>query len=271
MSSDMLKKRQRLAPLGIVTALSLLGFGLGFGFGFATLLIVGAFVLPLLILALVSLAIGGLVATGVRWMPLFGVVYCIATMISGLVTNPYVLYHLTHPGEVEAFITFLSTYVCGIIVIYAGIGATVQNYRSYCERRAPRWLATSLTGVAGFLLGALVVSLMVGSMPQAASEASTVNGMPAVHMGITSFVQTTVTISKGSKLVLIDDGQYPHILANGSWVNNTQQPATEAGAPAVSNATVNGGNLVIGPFNTAGTFHIFCTVHQGMNLTVIVQ
>ena len=27
----------------------------------------------------------------------------------------------------------------------------------------------------------------------------------------------------------------------------------------------------IGPFNTAGTFHLYCTVHQGMNLTVIVQ
>jgi plastocyanin len=55
------------------------------------------------------------------------------------------------------------------------------------------------------------------------------------------------------------------------WENNTPHPATEAGAPAVQNVQVNGNSVELGPFNTAGTFHIYCTIHPGMNLTVIVQ
>ena len=91
-------------------------------------------------------------------------------------------------------------------------------------------------------------------------------------MGVSNFAKSSVTVSKGSQLMLIDDGSFPHILHNGMWKNNTPQQATEAGAPAVQNVQVNNGSSVeIGPFNTAGTFHIYCTSHPGMNLTVIVQ
>jgi hypothetical protein len=92
-----------------------------------------------------------------------------------------------------------------------------------------------------------------------------------VHMGVSNFAQSSVTVSKGSKLMLIDDGSFPHILRNGIWENSTPHPATEAGAPPVQNLQVNGNAVEIGPFNTAGTFHIYCTIHLGMNLTVIVQ
>jgi plastocyanin len=92
-----------------------------------------------------------------------------------------------------------------------------------------------------------------------------------VHLGISNFVQSTVTISKGSTLQLIDDGQFPHILQNGVWVNNTPHPAKEPGAPSVQQVQVNGNSIEIGPFTTAGTFHIYCTIHPGMDLTVIVQ
>jgi plastocyanin len=27
----------------------------------------------------------------------------------------------------------------------------------------------------------------------------------------------------------------------------------------------------IGPFTTAGVFHLYCTIHQGMSLTIVVQ
>jgi plastocyanin len=71
--------------------------------------------------------------------------------------------------------------------------------------------------------------------------------------------------------MLIDDGSFPHILRNGVWKNNTPYPAAEAGAPSVHDVQVSGNSIEIGPFNTAGTFHIYCTIHPGMNLTVIVQ
>ena len=99
------------------------------------------------------------------------------------------------------------------------------------------------------------------------------SGGTGVHMGETTFLQPSVTISKGSSLNLIDDVAVLHIIGNGSWVNNTIKPAREPGAPVVNNLQFNaaGQSMAVGPFTTAGTFHLYCSVHLNMNLTVIVQ
>jgi plastocyanin len=98
-------------------------------------------------------------------------------------------------------------------------------------------------------------------------------GGPSVHMGETTFLQPSVTISKGSSLNLIDDVPVLHIIGNGSWVDNVTKPAIEPGAPVVNNVQISsaGQSIVVGPFNTAGTFHLYCSVHLNMNLTIIVQ
>jgi len=92
-----------------------------------------------------------------------------------------------------------------------------------------------------------------------------------VHMDSTNFVQKCVNISKGSKVTLIDDVQVLHIITNGKWVNGTPQLAAGPGAPTVNNVSISGGSADIGPFNTAGTFNILCTVHVDMNLVVNVS
>ena len=94
-----------------------------------------------------------------------------------------------------------------------------------------------------------------------------------VHMGEITFLQPSVTISKGSSLNLIDDVAVLHIISNGSWVDNVAKPAKESTAPTVSNLQFNsaGQSMSVGPFNTAGTYHLYCSVHLNMNLTVIVQ
>jgi plastocyanin len=71
--------------------------------------------------------------------------------------------------------------------------------------------------------------------------------------------------------MLIDDGPYTHILGNGMWVNGTAKPAKEPGAPTVDMLNVNGNTVEIGPFTTAGTFNIYCSIHPGMNLTITVK
>jgi plastocyanin len=98
-------------------------------------------------------------------------------------------------------------------------------------------------------------------------------GGPSVHMGETTFLQPSVTISKGSSLNLIDDVPVLHIIGNGSWVDNVTKPAIEPGAPVVNNVQISsaGQSIAVGPFNTAGTYHLYCSVHLNMNLTVIVQ
>src|SRR6266702_3494671 len=94
-----------------------------------------------------------------------------------------------------------------------------------------------------------------------------------VALSLPTFLQPSVTISKGSSLNLIDDVAVLHLISNGSWVNGVAQPATEPGAPTVSNMQFNaaGQSMTVEPFNTAGTYHLYCSVHQNMNLTVIVK
>ncbi|MEO6891967.1 MAG: hypothetical protein ABI456_20355 [Ktedonobacteraceae bacterium] len=120
----------------------------------------------------------------------------------------------------------------------------------------------------------MLVSFIAAANPQGAtaSNGTQSGGEPVAHMGITDFVQNVVLVPKGSKLKLTDDGQYTHIIQNGTWdASNTPKNATEPGAPAVNALTINNGSAEIGPFNTAGIYHLYCTVHRGMNLTVVVQ
>ena len=99
------------------------------------------------------------------------------------------------------------------------------------------------------------------------------SGNATVHMGQTNFDQSSVTISKGGTVTLVSDTSSVHIISNGQWVNGVAKPGKEPGAPTVDNVqfTSAGESKVIGPFNTAGTFHLYCSVHPGMQLTIIVQ
>jgi len=123
--------------------------------------------------------------------------------------------------------------------------------------------------VALFLGTILVVACGGGS----SSGTSATSGGNTVHMTSNNFAQPSITISKGSNVMLVDDVSVTHIISNGSWQNNTPHPAKEPGAPVVSNLTIStsGQTATIGPFNTAGTFHYYCSVHVGMNLAVVVQ
>jgi plastocyanin len=89
-------------------------------------------------------------------------------------------------------------------------------------------------------------------------------------MSAVDFTTPTVVVAKGGMLRLIDDGASTHIFRNGSWSGNTARPTAEPGAPVVNDVMITHGSMDIGPFGAAGTFHIYCTVHPGMSLTIIV-
>jgi len=117
-------------------------------------------------------------------------------------------------------------------------------------------------------LGCIITVLLVAC---GGSNAST--GPNPVHMSGTKFVQGSITIKKGENITLINDDLFgSHTIANGTWENGTAQPAREGGAPEVNDVQIGGNSsATIGPFTSAGTFKLYCTVHSGMNLTVIVQ
>lgn len=121
--------------------------------------------------------------------------------------------------------------------------------------------------LAGITLLAMLTTLLAAcSIHEAAGPSG-----PTVHMGNANFVQTSITISKGQTITVIDDVAVLHIIKNGTWENGVAKPAKENGAPDY-NQTFNGNDSSpLGPFTTSGTFHYYCTVHPDMNLTVTVQ
>jgi plastocyanin len=121
------------------------------------------------------------------------------------------------------------------------------------------------------LCGVITLVLVACSVTGTGGTSSGGSGKQ-VHMNDTNFVQASLTIKKGERITLIDDSLTPHIIANGIWENGKAKPAREPGAPEVKNVQINGYSQdAIGPFTAAGTYHFYCTVHLGMNMTVVVQ
>jgi plastocyanin len=122
---------------------------------------------------------------------------------------------------------------------------------------------------AAFVLLSLITVLIVACGGGSSSSGSS----NTVHLISNNFAQSSITVSKGSSVTLVSDTAATHIISNGMWNGNNAQPKTESGAPVVSNMMFNssGETKTIGPFNTAGTFHYYCSVHVGMNLAMIVQ
>lgn len=122
--------------------------------------------------------------------------------------------------------------------------------------------------IACGVLCILITCILVACGVDTGSNASG----PQVHMNATNFVQTSITIHKGQSLDLVDDSSVPHVITNGTWADGTAKPVREAGAPEIKDLQVGGYSLAtIGPFTKAGTFKLYCPIHSGMNLTVIVQ
>lgn len=259
--------RQPLSVFGTITIAALIGGAASSGI--LALTIGYPDNTALLIVTACQLVATGLIATRIRWMP------ALIVLLSGIflyqVSNePFVSYHLANPkaGGFLPFVLDILIIAFALVTLGASIGATVQNYR-LGERKAPRWLSSALTGIGGMVIGAILIAAI--GQTSAPTGTTYTNGVPTVHMSAGNFSQPSVTISKGSMLLLVDDVAVPHILRNGSWENGAPKAAKETGAPTVNNVQVNGNSVEIGPFPTAGTYSIYCTVHQGMNLTVIVQ
>ena len=124
----------RLTIVGLVaTGIGFFGAGVNPGPGPRAVqgaLTVGPLYLPPLLVGLVTLAIAGLVATRIRWMPAMGAAFA-AILLIGAATlgSAAVSFRLTHPWAVIGF-TEDSIQLAGeAIAVVAGIAATIQLVR----------------------------------------------------------------------------------------------------------------------------------------------
>jgi hypothetical protein len=187
-----------------------------------------------------------------------------------LLLQPRNLYVLSHPAQSE-FIVDVPFIAFGLVAGVAGVWATVENYRGG-ERRPPHFFGSSLSGLAGLVLGMILVAFLVGATPQTGGVSTGPNGEPAVHMTPSNFVQNVVLVPTGSSLLIVADSSAEHILHYGTWdAHGAPHPLVEPGAPPLQHEDMRGGSMQLGPFTTAGVYHLYCTIHQGMNLTIVVE
>ncbi len=213
-----------------------------------------------------------LIGTGVRWIQSIGSLVGLYVLYLQFV-QPFVIESLTNPkgdprGGFGHFIGNVFTISINILACVASIGATVQDYRGD-SHKAPRWFTSVLGGVSGLAIGALLIGAV--SQPVAIQTLTYTNGVPTIHLSAGGFNISSVAIPKGSKLLLVDDTASQHVLTNGTWQGNSPLQKREPGAPLVTNLSLSGNRVMIGPFSTAGTYHILCLIHRGMNLTITVQ
>ena len=263
---------KKLTALDVTTVLALLGSALIFLLFFLLIWLAGrTVVLPLLAFAIVALIAAGLIATGVRWAPLLGAF--VALVIASIVLAvPLASSALLHPAtNLFRFGVLVIQFACALTAVVAGVAATIQNYNKVTWG-SPRWLRSGLAGLTGLVVGMILVAMVVAVNPQSGPASATTNGMPTLHMAGSNFLTNVVLVPKGSKLLLVDDDSVDHLLQNGSWAaNGLPQSRVEPGAPVVRGLDLKGGSAQIGPFTTAGVYHVYCTIHRGMNLTVVVQ
>src|SRR5262249_4239474 len=236
-----------------------------------TLLVEGVFFPPILIFAGFLLPFAVVLLTRWRAAPLPAAVVSLVT-VTFLLFMPHNLYVLSHPAQSE-FIVSVPFFAFGLVAGITGIWATVENYRGGGEaHRPPRFLGRSLSGLAGLVVGMVLVALVVAITPQTGGMSRGPNGEPTVHMTPSNFVQNVVLVPTGSSLLLVDDSSAEHILHYGRWeVDGVPHPLVESGTPPLQHEDMRGGSMEIGPFTTAGVYHLYCTLHQGMNLTIVVE
>ncbi len=124
----------KLTMVGLVaTGIGFLGAGVDPGPGPRVVtgsLTVGPLYLPPLLVGLVALALAGLVATRIRWMPAVGGAFASVLLIgAATLGSAAVFFRLTHPGAVIGFAEDSIQLAGEAIAAVAGIAATVQLVR----------------------------------------------------------------------------------------------------------------------------------------------
>ena len=266
--------RTTRGPFGTLMLIAFISYAFMYFVAFFYIFLVGkAFIPPVLIEAVLVLLAAGVVATRWRWAPHLGALVALLTLRDPIF-QPHDLYVFTHPGQSNyEFSLILLVIAFGLVALVACVGSIIRtHWGAGSEPRPPRFSGFLLSGFAGIVAGMIILSVVVTIVPQTSAASTSSNGQPVVHMTTNTFAPNAVLVPKGGNLLIVDDSSVEHILQNGAWdTGGVAHPGAESGAPTLHNVDITSGSREIGPLTTAGVYHIYCTVHQGMNLTIIVQ
>ncbi|HEY1391428.1 MAG TPA: hypothetical protein VGF38_23010 [Ktedonobacterales bacterium] len=265
--SDENVRARRRSPLDVMM---LVGLSVVVVANVLAMVIEGNVIPPVLITTIAYAVCAIIVATGWRWAMLFPLVFCTLGIMADF-SSGFPQYTLTHPSaNYVPFVLFVVNYPLLIMVI-AAAGVKLAQTLRHETPHAPEWMKAALGALGGLMLGALLIGVIAQS-PGASSAGTVRAGTQTVHLAAASFAPDIIALHKGDTLTIVDDGPVPHTITNGTWSSdNKPVPGVEPGAPIIKNVDLNNNTRAVGPFTTSGTYHIYCTIHPGMSLTIIVQ
>ena len=234
------------------------------------MLIEGGIIPPVLIAVIAYTICAIVVATGWRWSMIPPLVLCTLGIISDFASG-FPEYTFSHPSaNYVPFILFVINYPLLVMVIVAAALKVAQTIR-HEPPHAPAWSRPALAAMLGLMLGAFLIGV-IAQPPAGSSAGAAKAGTKTVHLAPNSFAPDIIALHKGDTLTIVDDAPVPHTITNGTWSSdNKPVPGVEPGAPVISNVQLNNNTVTVGPFTAPGTYHLYCSIHPGMVLTVIVQ
>lgn len=271
-SSSAPSPRPRRSGLDGVILVGLFGAALVYaGQNAQRLISLGAIIPPVLGITIALLICGAIAATPWRWSMVIPLLLTTVAVVFQLSPGSFPLYAITHPRDnytvFAVIVVHLGFAIMADVALAVKFAQTIRRQTPY----APQWLTPAVAALTGLTLGMLLLGAIVH--PSSAGGAANANatGTETVHLTGATFSPNIVALHTGDKLIMIGDAPVPHLIANGTWSGTKPMPGSESGAPTISNVSVNGTTVTVGPFTTPGTYHLYCTVHPGMVLTVIVQ
>jgi plastocyanin len=91
-----------------------------------------------------------------------------------------------------------------------------------------------------------------------------------VGMTQEEFDRQSVTITQDQSLELVNNSNFLHVVAPGVKARVDPDPAVPSFGPDEVRSLPRGAPFVTEPWEQPGTYHLTCTLHPEMNLTVVV-
>lgn len=191
-------RRQPLGGLGRLNLAMIIGIACLLVY--VQVVFIGRFQPDLILFAVLSLAVAGLVATGWRWTPLLGALWSLVVLAGN--SQP-ISYDLTHPVEVAthnyAFMTV--SLIVGIVGLTSGLGAGMQNYR-HTARTTPRWISAALASLVCLALGGILVAAIAHRAAAAGVDPAVLEQLPAISASGLTFDQKEIQAHVGETIAL---------------------------------------------------------------------
>ncbi|WP_411720686.1 plastocyanin/azurin family copper-binding protein [Mycetocola sp.] len=137
---------------------------------------------------------------------------------------------------------------------------------------------TRLALPAMLVLGALSLTGCTPSVPAATESNASTSTQKAVDSDVTlvslNFMPETLTVSAGDMVTWVNGESITHTITSGTFSDvdeTTGLRASEAADGLFDEKLGEEGGTFSYTFETAGTYHYFCDIHDGMNATVVVE